>query len=124
MEQRTPKKSNIHVIQPMDKRLATEIRKYELIYNTLCSEYKDARKTELAWKEIGLAMDLTPYECKRRWKNMRDRYVRMRKTMGHGVPEIFECFSFLNPHIKHKDIENEKKLKCQGRAVKLWKVGR
>ncbi|XP_040565344.1 uncharacterized protein [Lepeophtheirus salmonis] len=105
------RKLNNHVIQPIDKILASEIQKYDLIYNTLSSEYKDVKMTELAWKKIGKEMYLTPFECKRRWKNMRDRYVRMRKTMGHGVPEIFECFSFLNPYIKHKEVEAETKVK-------------
>ncbi|CAL8275060.1 unnamed protein product [Gadus morhua 'NCC'] len=41
--------------------------------------YRDKNKTNQAWKEIGEEFGLPEKDCKKRWRDLRDRYVRERR---------------------------------------------
>lgn len=67
-----------------DAKLILEVEKYPVLYNSTILEYRDRNKRLLIWNEIGLAVGLTAQDCERRWRSLRDRYVRERRKRKPG----------------------------------------
>ncbi|XP_057188519.1 probable serine/threonine-protein kinase samkC [Triplophysa rosa] len=67
-----------------------------------------------SWREIPSKVGLEVAECVKRWKNTRDKYVRLRKKLaprsgdpgGKKVPAFYIFLSWLAPHIKHRVTES------------------
>ncbi|XP_055076355.2 uncharacterized protein [Misgurnus anguillicaudatus] len=99
----------------VEERLAEEVRKYVHLYDTTSSHYKDAQMASNSWREIVENMGLEKTECLKRWKNMRDKFVRLRKKLGSArsgdpggkkVPALYIFLSWLEPHVKHRQTES------------------
>ncbi|XP_029971093.1 uncharacterized protein LOC115405610 [Salarias fasciatus] len=105
-------------MEQIEERLITEVRKYEHLYNSSCRDYKDSKMTYNSWREIAHGIGLDAAECMKRWKNLRDKYVRRRKKMAcrsedaddRRAPAFYEYLSWLEPHVKHRE---ESKLKSK-----------
>lgn len=102
--------ANMHDIE---ERLVEEIRKYEHLYDSSSPDYKDSQMVADAWCEISEAVGLSVTECTKRWKNLRDKYVRLRKKQALNgdigrkkVPAFYLCLSWLAPYVKHRDVES------------------
>ncbi|XP_030206499.1 uncharacterized protein LOC115539821 isoform X2 [Gadus morhua] len=50
-----------------------------VLWNMRIDIYRDKNKTNQAWKEIGEEFGLPEKDCKKRWRDLRDRYVRERR---------------------------------------------
>ena len=68
--------------------------------------------TNNSWSEIAKAMDLSVPECLKRWRSLRDKFVRLRRKMSSSsgdaggekkVPKLVVFLSWLSPHIKHRE---------------------
>ncbi|KAG5269777.1 hypothetical protein AALO_G00206000 [Alosa alosa] len=97
----------------IEERLVEEIRKYEHLYDSSSPDYKDSQMVADAWCEISEIVGLSVTECTKRWKNLRDKYVRLRKRHATNgdigrkkVPAFYLCLSWLAPYVKHRDIES------------------
>ena len=94
-----------------EERLVEEIRRYENLYNPSLSTYKDSQMTANSWKEISAAIGIEVKECIKRWRRIRDKFVRLKKTTkcssgdagGQTFPASLNFMSWLNPHIKHRE---------------------
>ncbi|XP_049304064.1 uncharacterized protein LOC125776351 [Bactrocera dorsalis] len=62
-----------------DEILIEEVRNCPLIYDISNADYKNIRKKEMAWKEISKKTRLSEFECKNRWKSLRDCYKRCKR---------------------------------------------
>ena len=95
----------------MEQRLAEEIRKHAHVYDSSSPHYKDSQMIANSWEEISTTIGLDVIECTKRWRTMRDKYVRLRKRLstqsgdplGHKVPSFYVRLSWLAPHVKHRE---------------------
>ena len=92
--------------------LIESVRRYPSVWQVRSKAYKDLRVTENAWKvseETGLPQE----ECKKKWKGLRDKFVRELKKVKHRVTgeegppympsrEFFDVLLFLTESVKHR----------------------
>lgn len=97
-----------------DERIIEEVRKYDHLYNSSSRHYKDCQMANNSWREISHNTGLEVAECMKKWKNLRDKYVRLRKKMatrsgdpgGQKVPAFYHFMSWLAPHVKHRETDS------------------
>ncbi|KAM9425016.1 uncharacterized protein KZ484_006475 isoform 1-T3 [Pholidichthys leucotaenia] len=97
----------------IEERLTEEVRRYKHLYDSSSPHYKDYQMAANSWKEISLNLGLDVPECVKKWKNVRDKYVRFRKRLAtknvdpgsRRVPAFSGYLSWLAPHVKHRDLE-------------------
>jgi hypothetical protein len=98
------------------ERLIEAVRSFPCIWNNLCSQYRELRTKENAWKAVHTQMGLAEFtidDLQKRWKSLRDRYcreskkVKSKKSGDPGPPyvpawPIFKFLTFLEDTIKHR----------------------
>ncbi|CAB1327918.1 unnamed protein product, partial [Coregonus sp. 'balchen'] len=97
-----------------EEKLIEEVRRYTNLYNTSLKDYKDFTMTNNSWKEIAQTLRVEEQICRTKWKNLRDRYVRLRRKIkgksgdaASGIqPQILTTLSWLSGFIKHKETES------------------
>ncbi|CAJ1070547.1 transcription factor Adf-1-like isoform X1 [Xyrichtys novacula] len=60
----------------MDDKLILAVFNCPELYNVTLPNYRCTESRANAWRNIGIILGLTSEECKRKWKNMRDRYLK------------------------------------------------
>ncbi|XP_072920592.1 uncharacterized protein [Hemitrygon akajei] len=99
----------------IEERLSEEVRKYVHLYDSSSPDYKDCQMASNSWKEISKTLGLDVMECTKKWKNLRDKYVRVRKRLSkrsgdpggkRKVPAFYFYLSWLAPHIKHRETDS------------------
>ncbi|KAM9841264.1 uncharacterized protein ACBR49_014754 [Aulostomus maculatus] len=60
----------------MDDKLILAVFNYPELYNVTLSNYRCTESRANAWRNISILLGLPSEECKRKWKNMRDRYLK------------------------------------------------
>ncbi|KAI5645556.1 alcohol dehydrogenase transcription factor myb/SANT-like domain-containing protein [Phthorimaea operculella] len=83
--------------------LVLEIEKRPCLYNSNMPEYNRKEVLEDAWKEIASVINLTVYECKDKWKNIRSSFVRSLRTHGGKTKKPYylcKYLQFLLPYLK------------------------
>lgn len=81
------KKGNYRRIEcsPEDEEKLIELVKDKpLLYSPSNADYKDRILRGKAWDEIGKILSKSSEDCKKKWKNIKDQYDRMRKKMPTG----------------------------------------
>ncbi|CAL8361836.1 unnamed protein product [Arctogadus glacialis] len=63
----------------MGERMIMAVFRRPVLWNMRIDIYRDKNKTNQAWKEIGEEFGLPEKDCKKRWRDLRDRYVRERR---------------------------------------------
>ncbi|XP_058056569.1 uncharacterized protein LOC131207950 [Anopheles bellator] len=58
------------------ERLIAEVKKRPVLYDKKCSTYRRASVTELAWTGIAEAVNMKVESCKKRWKSLRDNFIK------------------------------------------------
>uniref|UniRef100_A0A1X7VWA5 MADF domain-containing protein n=1 Tax=Amphimedon queenslandica TaxID=400682 RepID=A0A1X7VWA5_AMPQE len=100
-----------------NEKLIEAVRSHTCIWQTSSKYYKDLKAKENSWKEISKQVtrkddEESRKECIRRWKLLRDRYVReckkVKKPTGtEGPPytpkwDLYESLSFLRDVVRHR----------------------
>lgn len=92
----------------VEERLAEEVRRYPNLYDSSSKHYKDNKLATSSWKEISERTGLqSAEEAAKKWKNLRDKYVRLQRKMvpaSKKTPALVIILSWLAPHIRHRDI--------------------
>lgn len=96
-----------------EEQLSEEVRRYKHLYDPTSKHYKHSDVVLRSWKEIGKTLGEQPEVCMKKWKAIRDKYVRLKKkfktrTGDSGPdeekePEYCMRLSWLNGFIKHRD---------------------
>ncbi|XP_068430907.1 transcription factor Adf-1 [Clinocottus analis] len=60
----------------MDDKLILAVFNYPELYNVTLPNYRCTESRVNAWRNISIILGLPSEECKRKWKNMRDRYLK------------------------------------------------
>ncbi|CAB1443268.1 unnamed protein product [Pleuronectes platessa] len=68
----------------IEKRLAEEIRKYDHLYNTSLTEYKDMQMACNSWKEFSDNVGLQVDECMKLWRKIRDKFGEEEAPAGQS----------------------------------------
>ncbi|XP_043258307.1 uncharacterized protein LOC122400747 [Colletes gigas] len=83
------------------------IEQYPCLYNHTLPEYSKKDITEKAWKEVAIEMEWTVVECKEKWKNIRNAFVRSLKAIPSGSRAkqkkpyyLHDIMQFLLPFVK------------------------
>ncbi|XP_013859210.1 transcription factor Adf-1 [Austrofundulus limnaeus] len=64
----------------MDDKLILAVFNYPELYNVTLPNYRCTESRANAWRNISLSLGLPSEACKRRWKNLRDRYLKEVRT--------------------------------------------
>ncbi|KAM8828567.1 uncharacterized protein AB9W97_004465 [Spinachia spinachia] len=60
----------------MDDKLILAVFNYPELYDVTLPNYRCTESRVNAWRSISVTLGLPSEECKRKWKNMRDRYLK------------------------------------------------
>lgn len=60
----------------MEKKLRTAIRRYPCLWQVKAKAYRDVIAKENAWKEVFAVAGESVDDCIRKWKSLRDKFVR------------------------------------------------
>ncbi|KAJ3604779.1 hypothetical protein NHX12_026831 [Muraenolepis orangiensis] len=86
----------------MDDKLILSVFNFPELYNVTLPNYRCTETRITAWRSISTVMGVPAEECKRRWKNMRDRYLKEVRTelkskqLGELVPSRWKYRQRLN----------------------------
>ncbi|KAM4635345.1 uncharacterized protein ACJ7VT_008017 [Polymixia lowei] len=86
----------------MDDKLILSVFNFPELYNVTLPNYRCTESRTNAWRSISASMGISSEDCKRKWKNMRDRYlkeIRMEiksKQQGEIIPSRWKYRQLLN----------------------------
>ncbi|XP_030235752.1 uncharacterized protein LOC115560462 [Gadus morhua] len=98
----------------VDQHIIVAVCGRPVLYDTTMVSYRDRNKTERAWvdvaEDIGVPVDV----CRRRWKSLRDRYMRYKKNEKEGKKSVSAAgrvdtwrfarvLSFLDPFVTPRE---------------------
>ncbi|XP_041754029.1 uncharacterized protein LOC121582361 [Coregonus clupeaformis] len=97
----------------MDEKLILSVFNFPELYNKTLPDYRNGDTRSLAWGRISALTALPAEECKRKWKNLRDRYFkevrqekRIKEEAGELTPSRWkyrQLLIFLQPFIKPRN---------------------
>uniref|UniRef100_A0A8C5GSV8 Transcription factor Adf-1 n=1 Tax=Gouania willdenowi TaxID=441366 RepID=A0A8C5GSV8_GOUWI len=97
----------------MDDKLIVAVCDHPELFNTASYWYRDRTKKDLAWRTIGEAVGLAADLCRKRWKGLRDTYLKEKrkcqeKRSGSAAGpskrwKYSAVMSFLDPFISPRD---------------------
>ncbi|KAJ8965702.1 hypothetical protein NQ317_006743 [Molorchus minor] len=67
-----------------DEKLVELVARHPALYDASHMEYKDQMMKENIWKEISNEVERSVADCKKRWRNIRDTYMKQRKPGSTG----------------------------------------
>ncbi|CAL8378355.1 unnamed protein product [Boreogadus saida] len=69
----------------MGERMIMAVFRRPVLWNMRIDIYRDKNKTNQAWKEISEEFGLPEKDCEKRWRDLRDRYVRERREASEST---------------------------------------
>ncbi|XP_053183616.1 transcription factor Adf-1-like [Scomber japonicus] len=97
----------------MEDKLVFAVTSHPVLYDTSCLLYWDRYKKEQAWSKVSEVAGLPVDVCRRRWKSLRDRYMRERRKgtetrsgAAAGTAKKWKYFavlSFLDPFVAPRE---------------------
>jgi hypothetical protein len=100
----------------VDEMLVSLMEKHPNLYNKRHEFYKDNRRKRNSWADIAKSVGLDVATAKRRWENLRDRFVRVYREYTEYPPlsnnssgknnkfKLFDRMLWLAPHIRKRRI--------------------
>lgn len=64
-----------------EKIVADKVRQHRYLYDPKMRDHADIQMIKNAWKEIAVATGKDEVDCRRAWKNLRDKFVRIKKRV-------------------------------------------
>ncbi|XP_011406710.1 PREDICTED: transcription factor Adf-1-like [Amphimedon queenslandica] len=105
-----------YTFEDKDEKFINLVREYPCLWNMKLKEYKDGRLKENSWDIVAKEVKLSVADCKKKWKSLRDRYVReckgIRRPTGTGGPppkshwSYFTIMSFIKDTVRHRKTES------------------
>ncbi|XP_076812871.1 uncharacterized protein LOC143459544 [Clavelina lepadiformis] len=97
----------VQIVMGSEERLAREIKKHECLYNSSLQCYRNRKMKDEAWKEVSTVVGLSPNVCLKRWKLLRDKYLRQLKRSGNGEESKWDymmLMDFLRPYVRSREL--------------------
>ncbi|PZC86206.1 uncharacterized protein LOC124633492 [Helicoverpa zea] len=90
--------------------LIKEVEKRPILYDKSVSGFNKTKLRDDAWKEVQEALHVSESECKKRWRSLRDSFIKLQRTHGGRTRWPYhQAMRFLLPHIEPKDNGASKK---------------
>lgn len=90
--------------------LIKEVEKHPILYDKSVSGFNKTKLRDDAWKEVQEALNVSESECKKRWRSLRDSFIKLQRTHGGRTRWPYhQAMRFLLPHIEPKDNQVSKK---------------
>eukprot|EP00102_Acyrthosiphon_pisum_P006861 XP_003240720.1 PREDICTED: transcription factor Adf-1-like [Acyrthosiphon pisum] len=67
-----------------DELLVEEVSKNSVLYDSSHENHKDINVKDVIWNNISSVVGQCTEDCKKRWRNIRDTYMRNKKKLGTG----------------------------------------
>ncbi|XP_058814211.1 uncharacterized protein LOC131678236 [Topomyia yanbarensis] len=83
----------------------SEIKKRPILYNTTMKDHKRFSTRHEAWAEVAVAMNLSEQECKKRWRSLRDAFMKVVRNKSEEEQKTwihYRLLEFLLPYIGKK----------------------
>ncbi|XP_012143753.1 uncharacterized protein LOC105662835 [Megachile rotundata] len=68
-----------------DEMLIECIRNYPVLYDISDKDYKNYLVKENVWREISTKLGRSPTDCKKRWRNIRDTFMKIKRGNKYGI---------------------------------------
>ncbi|XP_022117273.1 transcription factor Adf-1 isoform X2 [Pieris rapae] len=83
--------------------LIKEVEKRPILYDKSVSGFNKTKLRDDAWKEVQEALNVSEAECKKRWRSLRDSFIKLQRTHGGRTRWPYHnAMRFLLPHIEPK----------------------
>lgn len=85
-----------------EEMFVNEIKKRPILYNTHLKDYKKFSTRHEAWAEVAVAMNLSEGECKKRWRSLRDAFMKVVRNKNEEEQKTwlhYRLLEFLLPYI-------------------------
>ncbi|KAL9707411.1 hypothetical protein quinque_010929 [Culex quinquefasciatus] len=95
--------SKRHFVKVNEEMFVREVRKRPILYNTTLKDYKRFSTRHEAWAEVAVAMRLSEQECKKRWRSMRDAFMKVVRNRNEEERKSwihYRLLEFLLPYIE------------------------
>ncbi|GAB6027376.1 hypothetical protein CHUAL_001652 [Chamberlinius hualienensis] len=102
-----------HRIAKLDStKFVNEIKKFPALYDPSDVEYRNMDFKNSAWKAIAAVVELPVRDCQLRWKSLRDRFVREKRSYKQDPSSkvtwsLYYQLTFLTHCISHKTRKSE-----------------
>ena len=98
----------------IEAKLCEEVQKYRHLYDSSMKEYRDSIRVQNSWMEIAQNLEIDLDSAKKKWKYIRECFVKSKKTAkgksGEGRSgkqnKYYDMVSWLSPFIKHRPKES------------------
>ncbi|XP_075973189.1 uncharacterized protein LOC142974630 [Anticarsia gemmatalis] len=89
--------------------LIKEVEKHPILYDKSVSGFNKTKLRDDAWKEVQEALNVSESECKKRWRSLRDSFIKLQRTHGGRTRWPYhQAMRFLLPHIEPKENASKK----------------
>ncbi|KAJ8734660.1 hypothetical protein PYW08_013910 [Mythimna loreyi] len=75
-----------------DDDLIENVKKYPILYRHKGKDYKNMIRKGNCWIKIGEVLNKTPEECKSKWRNIRDNYMKNKKKKVTGTATSYSKY--------------------------------
>ncbi|XP_068632127.1 uncharacterized protein [Battus philenor] len=83
--------------------LIKEVEKRPILYDKSVSGFNKTKLRDDAWKEVQDALHVSESECKKRWRSLRDSFIKLQRTHGGRTRWPYHhAMRFLLPHVEAK----------------------
>uniref|UniRef100_A0AAG5DS90 MADF domain-containing protein n=1 Tax=Anopheles atroparvus TaxID=41427 RepID=A0AAG5DS90_ANOAO len=104
--------SKRHYVKVNESLFVNEIKKRPILYNILHKDYKRITLRNEAWVAVATAMGLSVQECKKRWRSMRDAFLKTVRNKGEEERKSwihYRLLEFLLPFIRSGYVKGDQK---------------
>ncbi|KAG6447082.1 transcription factor Adf-1-like [Manduca sexta] len=90
--------------------LIKEVEKRPILYDKSVSGFNKTKLRDDAWKDVQESLHVSESECKKRWRSLRDSFIKLQRTHGGRTRWPYHhAMRFLLPHIEPKPEGGSKK---------------
>ncbi|XP_051954016.1 MADF and BESS domain-containing protein [Xyrauchen texanus] len=103
------------MLTTMEERLIAAVSDYPELYNSTINSYKDSTRKAKAWRAVSLQVDIPEEDCRRRWKSLRDMFIKDKRSeqrrrvsgTSHRSWKYSWQMSFLTPFIQSRSLATD-----------------
>ncbi|XP_053608008.1 uncharacterized protein LOC128673877 [Plodia interpunctella] len=83
--------------------LIREVEKRPILYDKFVVGFNKTKLRDDAWKEVQDSLNVSETECKKRWRSLRDSFIKLQRTHGGRTRWPYhQAMKFLLPHVEPK----------------------
>ncbi|XP_013199642.1 transcription factor Adf-1 [Amyelois transitella] len=83
--------------------LIREVEKRPILYDKFVVGFNKTKLRDDAWKEVQDSLNVSESECKKRWRSLRDSFIKLQRTHGGRTRWPYhQAMKFLLPHVEPK----------------------